>query len=451
MVTTTRTQDLLKKASQYSMGTLGDIGGTIDVIVERGEGCYIWDTNGKKYLDICAVTQSLNLGYGRKEIHRAVAEQLAKVEFVCPFRGFTSDVQIEYQVALAQVTPKNIKRFIFGTSGTEPVELAIQFAKFYWGLKGKPTKYKVICLDKAYHGSSLMTSSLTYPPMRNYYGPEAPGVVRIPNYHCYRCAFGLTYPDCGIRCAHFLEHVIEQEGEDSVACFIAEPVIGAGGCIAPPPKYFPIISQICKNHSVLYVNDEVMTGFCRTGKMFAIEHWNVEADMMTIAKGIAATYIPMAGIGVSEEMYEVLKGTHFAHGHSFSGHPVACAAAKATLDIYIKEQIAEHVAEVGKYAKERLEKQFLPLSNVGDISGLGLLLGIGIVADKETKAEFPKELDVFGRLREQHLRAGLFGRFYGFVERLYFTPPLTITKEEIDKALDLIYPMVAGLKEIKVK
>jgi len=450
MVTTTRTQELLRTAAKYSIGTLGFIGETTEIIIDKGDGCYIWDTNGNMYLDICAVTQSLNLGYGRREIHRAVAEQLAKVEFVCPFRGFTSDVQIEYEAALAQVTPRNIRRFIFGTSGTEPVELAIQFAKYYWHLKGKPTKYKVVCLERGYHGSSLMTSSLTYPPNRNYYGPEALGVVRIPNYHCYRCVFGLNYPGCGIRCAHFLEHVIEEEGEDSTACFIAEPVIGAGGCIAPPPEYFPLVADICKKHNVLYINDEVMTGFCRTGKMFAIEHWNVEADMMTMAKGIAATYIPMAGIGISEDMYETLKDTHFAHGHSFSGHPVACAAAKAALDIYLKEGIAERVAKLGKYAKERLEKEFLPLPNVGDISGLGLLLGLGIVADKETKAEFPKELDVMGRLREQHLKAGLFGRFYGFVDRLYFTPPLTVTKEEIDKALDLIYPMVVGLKDIKV-
>ena len=448
---TERTQELLKKASKHALGPLGGVGGKIDRIVERGEGCYIWDTNGKKYLDICAVTQSLNLGYGRKEIHRAVTEQLARVEFVCPFGISTCDVSIEYEAELAQVTPKNINRFIFGTSGTEPVELAIQYAKFYWGLKGKATKYKVICLDRAYHGSSLMTSSLTFAGCRNAYGPEAPGVIRIPNFHCYRCAFGLKYPDCGVKCAHFLEHVIEEEGEDSIAAFIAEPVIGAGGCIAPPPEYFPIVTELLKKHNVLYINDEVMTGFCRTGKMFAIEHWNVEADMMAMAKGIAATYIPMAGIGVSDEMFDVMKGTHFAHGHSFSGHPVACAAARAALDIYIKERIADHAAEVGNYAKERLEKEFLPLPNVGDISGLGLLLGIGIVADKETKAEFPKELDVFSKLREEFFNAGLFGRFYGFVDRLYFTPPLTITKEEVDKALELMYPMVAALKGIKVK
>lgn len=440
---TTRTEELTKKAAKHFMSPLAEVGGKLDVILERGEGCYVWDTNGKRYLDICAATQSLNLGYGRKEIHDAITEQLEKIEFVFAMPPFGSDVVIEYAYELAKVTPKNLNHFFFAVCGTESNEIALNLAKYYWYLKGKPTKYKVICLTNSYHGSSLMCASLGGPSgLRTPFGPEAPGIVRIPGY---------KGADDGVKCAQYLEQAIVNEGEDSVAAFIAEPEQGGGGAIAPPPDYFPTVAEICKNHNVLFIDDEVMTGFCRTGKMFAVEHWNVEPDMITMAKGISSAYVPMGGVAISDEIWETAKGTKFFHGHSFSGHPVSCAAAKAALDIYIKERIAEHTAEVGRYAKERLEKEFLPLPNISDVSGMGLLLGMGIVADKETMAEFPTEVDVIGRVKEECLKAGLFGRFYGFRHMVYFSPPLIITKEEVDKGLDALYPIMAGLNDLKVK
>lgn len=447
-----RTQQLTRKASQHFMGPFGPAGAKVEIIQDRGDGCYVWDTNGRKYLDICSVTQSLNLGYGRKEIHDAIAKQLGKIEFVFSMPPYGNDVVIEYAEELAKVTPSSINHFFFTVCGTESVEIAINTAKFYWQLKGKPTKYKVICLTNGYHGSSQFTASLMGPGIgRTPFGPEALGVVRIPDYHCYRCQLGLKYPDCGIRCAYFLEQAIEAEGEDSIAAFIAEPEQGAGGAIAPPPDYFPITSRICRNHNVLFIADEVMTGFCRTGKIFAIQHWDVEPDMMTMAKGISSAYIPMGAVGISDKVWETIRDTLFYHGHSYSGHPVSCAAARAALDIYIKEGIAERVSEIGNYVKERLESEFLPLPNVGYIGGLGLLLGIGVVADKETKAEFPPEVNLAAKLQAECLKAGLFVRTRVFRDGLMFSPPLIITKAEVDKALDLLHPIMAGLKELKVK
>jgi adenosylmethionine-8-amino-7-oxononanoate aminotransferase len=451
MVTTTRTQGLTELASKYFFNVFGTVGGKLDRIIERGEGIYAWDTNGKKYIDIASVTQSLNLGYHVKEVHDAVLKQMQRLEFAIFIDPCATDVAIEYAAELAKVTPPNINHSIFGSSGTEVVELAINTAKFYWYVRGKASKYKVICLTNGFHGSSLMGASLGgVDVLRTPFGPQAPGVVRIPDYYCSQCRFGLVYPDCGIRCAWNLEKAIQDEGEDSVACFIAEPEQGAGGAVSPPPEYFPIVAKICKEHNILFIADEVMSGFCRTGKMFAIEHWNVEPDMMTMCKGISGALVPMAALSISDEIWETLKGTFFEHGHSYSAHPVSCAAAKACLDIYTRRNIANHVAEVGKYARDRLERDFLPLPNVSDISGMGLLLSIGIVADKETNTEFPKEVNILGKLKKAHLEAGLLNRFYSFRPRAYFAPPLIITKEQVDEALNLMYPIIADLQNIKI-
>lgn len=450
MVTTTRTRELTKMASEYFFNVFGTVGGKLDRIIDRGEGIYAWDTDGRRYIDVASVVQALNLGYQVKEVRDAVLEQMKKLEFAIFIDPCATDTAIEYAAELAKVTPKNINHSIFGSSGTEVIELGINTAKFYWYVKGKASKYKIICLTNAYHGSSLMCASLGgVDVLRTPFGPQAPGVIRIPDYHCYRCPFGLVYPDCDIRCARNLKQIIQDEGEDSIACFIAEPEQGAGGAVSPPPEYFPIVAKICKEHNVLFIADEVMTGFCRTGKMFAIEHWNVEPDMMAMSKGITGALIPMAALSISDEIWKTLEGEFFEHGHTYSAHPVSCAAAKACLDIYINKNIAKHVEEVGKYARKRLESQFLPLPNVSDISGMGLLLSIGIVADKETNADYPKELNILGKLKKEHLDAGLLNRFYSFRPRAYFAPPLIITKEQIDEALDLMYPIIAGLKDMK--
>jgi 4-aminobutyrate--pyruvate transaminase len=443
-----RTMELAKKATQHFMGPFGLVEGKVEIILERGEGCYVWDTNGNKYLDICSVTQSLNLGYGRKEIHDAIVKQLNKIEFVFSMPPYGNDLVIEYAEELAKVTPKNINHFFFTVCGTESIEIAINIAKLYWYIMGKPSKYKVVCLTNAYHGSSQFAASfMGNPTGRIPYGPEAPGVVRIPDYYCYRCQFGLKYPDCELRCAHFLQQTIEAEGEDSIAAFIAEPEQGSAGAIAPPPDYWPLVRRICTEHNILLIDDEVMTGFCRTGKMFAIQHWHVEPDLMAMAKGISSAYVPMGGVGISDKIWEAIRGTVFYHGHSYSGHPISCAAARAALDIYVKERVADHTADIGTYVKKRLEKDFLPLPNISEITGLGLLLGIGIVADKKTKAKFPKEFNLVGILNQECLKAGLFVRTRVFRDGIVFSPPLTITKEEADKGLDLLYHVLVGLKK----
>ena len=447
-----RTQEWAKRARAHLLGSDGVVGGAAEVIFEKGKGIILTDVEGKEYIDISSFVQACNLGYDNTEIIDAMTEQMHKLHFGYSAGAYNYNATpgIELAEELAKVAYKNINHFMFTTGGTESVEWAIRLAKSYWYAKGKATKYKVICLTNGYHGMGSLSGSLIgAPAARLPYGLEFPGIVRVPSYYCYHCLLGREYPSCNLACVKHLEVIIQEEGEDSIAAFIAEPVHGFGGAIAPPPEYFPMVRKICTEHNVLFIADEVITGFCRTGKMFVLEHWNVEPDIMTLAKGMTGAYAALGAVGFSDEIYSTLLGSHFALGSTGPSALAAVAGAETALNIYIRDRIAENVAKVGKHAKERLINEFLPLPHVGDISGLGLLLGIEIVADKVTKRRFPSERDIMDSVvRRQCYEQGLFPRFYRSMhhDRLSFSPPLIITEAEIDKALDILYPIIAGVK-----
>ena len=447
-----RTEEWAERARTHLLGSDGVVGGRAEVIFEKGKGITLTDVEGKEYTDISSFVQACNLGYDNTEIIDAMTEQMHKLHF-----GYSSGAYnyntipgIELAEELSKVAYENINHFIFSTGGSESDEWAIRLAKSYWYVKGKATKYKVFCLTNGYHGQGSLTCGLMgSPAARLPYGPEVPGIVRVPTYYCYRCLLGREYPDCGLACAKHLETMIEEEGEDSIAAFIAEPVQGFGGAIAPPPEYFPMVSKICTDHHVLFIADEVITGFCRTSKMFALEHWNVEPDIIALAKGMTGAYAALGAVGFSDEIHSTLLGSGFALGSTGPSSLAAVAGAKAALNIYIRDSVAEHVAKVGKYAKERLINEFLPLPHVGDIGGLGLLLSIEIVADKDTKQRFPLERDIMKSVvMRQCYEKGLFPRFYKSVhhDRLSFSPPLIITEAEVEKALDILYSIIAEIK-----
>jgi len=252
-----------------------------------------------------------------------------------------------------------------------------------------------------------------------------------------------------MRCARFLAEVIEKEGSDNIAAFIAEPELGVGGMIAPPPEYWPIVREICTEYDVLLIADEVMTGFGRTGKMFATEHWGVEPDIIAMAKGITSAYLPFGAVAFSTDIWETLRGKNFV-SYTYAGHPVCAAAATKAMEIYIRDDIVTNAANVGKYALGRLRQDFEPLPCVGGVNGLGLMLGMEIVADKATRKPFDPKLNVMQKLQDQALEKGLFLRMAGISgtpsDRIVFAPPLVITTREVDKALEILYPIVAGLK-----
>ncbi len=443
---TTRTQELLKKDVAHFFHPIGVVGEAPKIIFERGKGSQLWDTDGKQYTDILASGgNSINLGYGRQELIDAACEGIQKTPHLL-ISGRSSNIPaIEYAAELAEVLPGDINHVYFANSGTEAVEAAIQVVRFYWEAHGQPNKYKLICLDRAYHGNSALTRSLsaTVPAV---FGHEYPGIIRILDYHCYHCPFGLKHPSCNIACARNLEKIIEQEerGGGTIAAFIAAPINGQE-FVWPPDEYWPIVSKICRDHNILLYTDEVKTGFCRTGKFWGVEHWNIVPDIMTSSKGINGGYLPFGAVGVSDRVYNDLKGKLFMPLSTTAGNPTCVAVARAALKIYIEEKLAERSAKLGEHLHERLVKEFLPLPVVDDVMGRGLFQSFELALNKTTGSKFnPEAMKEAGEfISSQFLERGVFAMARN---RVSFAPPLTITEDELDSALDI---MLSVMKEVK--
>jgi putrescine aminotransferase len=447
-MTSGRTEQFLKWDREHIVHSRYPIGENNGITLDRGKGIYLYDTEGKEYIDGCSQLVCVNLGYGQQEIIDAAREQMEKLPFGMYFFGFANEASIRCGQRLSEIVPKGLDHFNFTTGGSESIDLALRLARLYWSVKGR-NKYKHIGLYDSYHGVGGGGLPLTGVG-RGFYergmGPLMPGFIHIPSYYCYRCFFGLEYPSCNMRCARFLEDVIRSEGADHIATFIAEPVLGSSGRIAPPAEYWPMIREICTKYEVLLIADEVMTGFGRTGKMFAIEHWGVTPDMMTMAKGITSAYLPFGAVAFNEEIWNTLKGQNFV-AYTFSGHPACSAAAVKAMEIYKRDKVVENAARVGKYTLERLKEVLGPLPWVGYISGLGLMLGIEIVADKATKRLFPKEAQTLQKIYNKCLEDGLYVITTDIggtpSDRISFAPPLIITTEEIDKAIDILYSVIS--------
>jgi adenosylmethionine-8-amino-7-oxononanoate aminotransferase len=440
---TTRTKELLKYDAEHVLHSLGFVGRNLGFApFEEAQGIMIKDTDGKEYIDLASQLVNVNLGHNRKDIAEAMKAQIDKMMYTATLRGYANAPAIEYSQKLAQVVPKGLDHFLFTMTGGDADDCAFKIANRYYQVKGE-RRYKIISLFNSYHGTLRGTGGATAilkgacaecPPCGHH--------LHIPNYFCYRCPFHKEYPGCGIECARFLDYVIENEGKDSIACVLVEPEQGAGGFISPPPEYLPMVREICSKHGVLLIADEVMTGFGRTGKMFAVEHWNVTPDIMTMSKAIVSAYLPFGAVAVSDDIWNTLKGQFFAPGSSESGNPICCAVASKVLDVMREEHIVEHAAEVGKHVRERLEREFLPLPHVGSLSGLGLMLGLDYVVDKATKAVPGPE--VAAEIQRRGFEQGLYLRVLG--NRLCFSPPLVITQQEADEALNRLYPIMAELK-----
>jgi putrescine aminotransferase len=427
------------------------IGENKGIMFEKGKGVKLQDAEGKEYLDFCSHLSCCNLGYGNKELVAAAAEQMQKLSYSTIFFGFSHRPSIECGMKLAELTPQGLDHFFFTSGGSESVEQALKIARIYWSNQGKH-RYKIISLYGSYHGVSFGAISATGTGKGHFWQgitPTVPGFIHIPPYYCYRCIWGEEYPRCGIRCAKHLAEVIENEGPETVAAFIAEPVIGAGGMVPPPKEYWPIVREICSKYGVLLIADEVMTGFCRTGKTFTVEHWKVKPDMMTMAKGITSTYLPLGVLAINERIYEGIKGI-VPSGFTNDGHPVCCALAITAMNIYIRDKLADNAAKVGQHILDRLNAEFKPLPCVGEITGLGLMGGIEIVADKATKRVFAPELNITENIKRKAFENGLYLRSASFSwalgDRVEYDPPIVITMEEANRALDILKPIIAEIK-----
>ncbi len=443
-----KTEALLKADLAHVLHPSGIVGQNSGLVIEKAHGVYLVDTEGKEYVDMASGNCCCNLGHGRKEIIDAVTSAISKTDFSTLFYGHSNAYIIECAQKLARLTPGDLNHFCFASSGSESVESALKIARLYWYHQGRSVKYKIISLYDSYHGASGFSTYVTgsgLGAMSDVFGPPPPGLMRIPSYYCYRCTLGLNYPECGTRCARLLEEVIRAEGAESVAAFIAEPMLGGGGFIDPPPEWWPIVSETCRRYDVLLIADEVISGFARTGTMFGIQHWGVQPDLMTMAKGITGAYLPFGAVAVGDRIYDGLKGKIFAHGFTYSGHAIPAAASSAALDIYVREKVPESAARVGSHIRQRLDTEFAPLPSVGNIGGMGINFAIELVSDRTTRTPITPgvKTGLLGKLLEQGIYTRCVGRFGN---RLHIGPPCTVTVEEADAALDIILPLLAGLK-----
>ena len=404
----------------------------------KGEGSVLIDADGKEYLDGLAGLWNVVAGHGRQELVEAAAAQMQQLAYCSGYAGSSNPRAIELAERLAGLTYPSINRFFFTSGGGESSETSFKTARYYWKLKGKSEKTKVISRQWGYHGVTLAAMSATgissYWPM---FEPRVPGFIHIPSPYPYRYEAPAGESQ-GVAAANELERAILREGPDTVAMFLAEPVQGAGGVIVPQDDYFPRIREICDQHGVLLVADEVITAFGRTGKMFALDHWGIEPDMIQFAKGITSGYFPFGGIGVNDLIGSVLDSgdASWMHAYTYSAHPVGCAVALATLDLVEREEFPRQAAEKGVYLLEHLRAALSHHPHVGEVRGKGLMCAVEMVQDKTTKAEFASEEGIGNKVHAAAQQRGLFSRLRGDVFCL--APPIGTTHEQLDRIVRIL-------------
>jgi len=406
-------------------------------IIARGEGCWVWDIDGHKLLDGVAGLWSSNLGHSCRPVRDAIVAQLDELPFFNTFRGTTHPRAIELSAALvALMREDGVAAVMFGNGGSDAVEAALKIARQYHKLRGQPERSKFIALKQGYHGVHFGGMSVNgNPQFRRPYEPLLPGVFHIDTPWLYRNPYTQDEAALGRLCAELLEREIQFQGADTVAAFIAEPIQGAGGIIVPPAHYWPLVREVCNRHGVLLIADEVVTGFGRGGAMFGTRLWGVQADLWCLAKGISTGYVPLGATAIGAKVAEAFDADasgagQITHGYTYSAHPVAAAAALATLKVLVEDDVVGHVARVAPVFQQRLRGLVQRHDFVGDVRGQGLMLGIEMVADKPTRATLPKGSDLPLRVARAAYRRGLMVRVSG--PNLILSPPLVISEAELD-------------------
>jgi adenosylmethionine-8-amino-7-oxononanoate aminotransferase len=418
----------------------------------EGRGAIIKDADGREYIDGLSGLWNVNVGHGRRELADAASAQMSTLAYASAYAGSTNYRAIELAELLSTLAYPSINAFFFTSGGAEATDSSIKTARFFWKATGKPDKVKVISRLRGYHGVTMAAMCATglpaYWPM---FEPRMPGFVHIDAPDPYRFVSPDPAESIGVAAANQLEAAILREGADTVAAFIAEPVQGAGGVIIPPPDYFARIREICDRHNVLFVSDEVITGFGRTGRWFGLEHYGVEPDIMQFAKGITSGYVPLGGIGVSDRIRDVLNNAppaqRWMHAYTYSGHPTCCAVAVRNLRIIQDERLVERVASLGARFKSALDS-LLSLDGVGHVRAQGLIGAVEVVADRETKALHPAAAQVTQRLTDALLDRGLYTRVA--MDCICLAPPFVVSENEIDRIVAIIADAIPDvLRQVK--
>lgn len=415
------------------------------LIFERTEGNMVYDTDGKAYIDGMSGVWVVNAGHGNSRIIKAIEKQINTMAYALSEEGYSNTVAIKAAEKLISIISFPMQRVYFTCGGSESVEIALRFARLYHKLTGNPRKYKLIGRRGSYHGATLLAFSVSdYDLFTDAFGPRPSGIIRTAHPYCYRCEFGLCPESCSCECAEDLERVIEQEGSESVAAFIAEPISTASGVAIPPEGYWKRIRQICDRHGILLIADEIVTGFGRTGKLFGMEHFNTAPDIMLFAKALTSGYSPLGAVVMNEKIASSVPPAAFlVPGYTFASHPVSCAAALANINCIVEEGLADNAAEVGDYLLSRLKHDLADHPFTGDIRGKGLLVCLELVQDRVTKRQFSHDSPFVDILTSLMRSRGLFLRLKS--DHLHIAPPLTISRHEADRIADIV---VSSLQEL---
>jgi putrescine---pyruvate transaminase len=407
------------------------------LVVIEGRGAMLRDAEGREYIDGLAGLWNVNVGHGRAELAEAAAAQMRRIAFASAYIGATNEPAVRLAEKIVGLAYRNTAAAYFTTAGAESNESAFKFARYFWKLKGKPEKTKIISRVHAYHGVTLAAMSATgMAAYRNMFGPLVPGFVQVAPPYPYRWAGN---EDPGIGAANAVEEAILAEGPDTVSAVIAEPVMGAGGVIVPPPSYFPRLREICDRHDVLLIADEVITGFGRTGEWFALGRWGVEPDLVSFAKGVTSGYLPLGGVLASRRVHEAIESApaerRFMHAATYSGHPVCCAVGLRNVEIIESEGLVGRAAEMGRRLLAGLE-ELRDLPVVGDVRGLGMMCGVELVTDRGTKTP---ALGLGARLTRESISRGLLPRVRPgssdppIGDTICLAPPLMTPPEVLDR------------------
>jgi taurine--2-oxoglutarate transaminase len=403
--------------------------------VADAEGCYFTDGNGKKYLDFSAQLICVNLGYKNKAVIAAIQAQAEKLAYISP--GYATDVRAELSELLLEVLPAGVNKFFLTTSGTDSNEAAVKIARLYTG------KSKIISRYRSYHGSTTASIALTGDPRRWPAEPSSKGPATIfaPEVNCFKCPIKHTYPGCGVACADYLEHMVENESD--VAAVLVEPIVGTNGVLVPPPEYLPRLREICDRHKVLLIADEVMTGWGRTGEWFCVNHWNVKPDILVTAKGLTSAYTPLGLCATNGKIAEFFEENLFAHGHTYEAHPLAIASAIATIKEMKRLGLVERSREMGLYLGAKLQELKARHRSVGDVRGLGLFWGVDLVKNQKTREPMNTMREkieskplVVEKVAGAMMKEGV--SVIAWNSHFVIGPPLIIEKSDIDFAVQVM-------------
>ncbi len=404
------------------------------IIYGSGQGAVLTDVRGKQYIDGLSSLWNVAVGHGRAELADAAAEQMRTLAFSNGYTGYANVPSIRLTEKLLSVVYPNMSGIFYANSGAEANDFALKAARYFWFVSGQPEKTKIISRADSYHGGTLAATAITgMAPFHKGFGPEPPGFIQVPTCYEYRCQWCSSKPSCTLECADNVAATIEREGADTVAAVIAEPVHGAGGVIPPDPGYWPRLREICDRYDVLLIADEVITGFGRTGRWFALEHWGVQPDIMTFAKAVTSAYIPLSGFIASKRVHQAILDApadkKFMIGCTNSAHPTACAVALRNLQIFEDEQLVERAEHLGRRLNEGLAR-LREMPHVGNARGLGLMAAVEVVADKQSRQPYAASDGIGLKIARAMRDHGVVTRAKG--DSVLFAPPLVTTEEQID-------------------